>query len=208
MWLFQPFPSLKRSLRPVECSSQSRGTLRPRKDHHTLRFLLLALQLRNNWDDNEKEHGRKHQAKNQQENTRSHSTRVSHKALITNDHYVNYGTWRILMLWVWLGWSFCSCNEWGWVSCLQYLDAIEVGCWGCIYSLQPPPSRYCHFATRGRSATLARMVRHCMINDWIATVSYNGYINGYNSIKCIVRCQIKSIADDPVVAPDGPRMML
>jgi hypothetical protein len=34
--LFQPFPSLKRSLRPSELSSQSNGLLRPQKDHHTI----------------------------------------------------------------------------------------------------------------------------------------------------------------------------
>jgi hypothetical protein len=34
--LFQPFPSLKRSLRPSELLSQSTGTLSPHKDHHTI----------------------------------------------------------------------------------------------------------------------------------------------------------------------------
>jgi hypothetical protein len=48
-----------------------------------------------NGDENEKEHDQEHQTKEQQENTRSHSRRVSHKALITNDQYLNYGTWRI-----------------------------------------------------------------------------------------------------------------
>jgi hypothetical protein len=36
--------SLKWSLRPDELSPLSLGSLRPRKDHHTLRCLLLALQ--------------------------------------------------------------------------------------------------------------------------------------------------------------------
>jgi hypothetical protein len=35
-------------------------------------------------------------------------------------------------------------------------------------------------------------------------VSYNGYVNGYNRIKCVVRCQIKPDADGSVVPPDGP----
>jgi hypothetical protein len=34
--LFQLFLSLKRSLRPSELSSQSNGSLRPHKDHHTI----------------------------------------------------------------------------------------------------------------------------------------------------------------------------
>jgi hypothetical protein len=44
--LFESFPYLKRSLRSIECSYQSRGTLSPRKDNHTLRCLLLALQMK------------------------------------------------------------------------------------------------------------------------------------------------------------------
>jgi hypothetical protein len=43
--LFQPFSYLKRSLRPVECSSQSRGSLRPHRDHYKIMCLLLALQV-------------------------------------------------------------------------------------------------------------------------------------------------------------------
>jgi hypothetical protein len=39
MGLFQPFSSLKWSLRSVECSSQSLESFRPRKDHHSLRCL-------------------------------------------------------------------------------------------------------------------------------------------------------------------------
>jgi hypothetical protein len=34
--LFQPFPSLKRSLRPSELLFSSNGTLSPHKDHHTI----------------------------------------------------------------------------------------------------------------------------------------------------------------------------
>jgi hypothetical protein len=40
--LFQPFPSLSQSLRPVECSYRLQG---PHKDHHTIRCLLLDLQI-------------------------------------------------------------------------------------------------------------------------------------------------------------------
>jgi hypothetical protein len=39
----------------------------------------------------------------------------------------------------------------------------------------------------------------------IAMVSYKGYINDYNHIKCVVRCHIKPDVDGPVVPPDGPR---
>jgi hypothetical protein len=46
MGLFEPFPSLKRSLISAEGSSQSQGTLSPHKDHHTLRCLLLAYKVR------------------------------------------------------------------------------------------------------------------------------------------------------------------
>lgn len=42
--LLQPFPYVKRSRRPDERSSQSQMTLSPRKDHHTILCLLLALQ--------------------------------------------------------------------------------------------------------------------------------------------------------------------
>jgi hypothetical protein len=38
-----------------------------------------------------------------------------------------------------------------------------------------------------------------------ATASSNGYINNYNRIKCVVRCQIKSDADGPIVSLDGSR---
>jgi hypothetical protein len=47
-----------------------------------------------------------------------------------------------------------------------------------------------------------------MIDDWIAMVSYNSYINDYNRIKCIVRCLTKPVADGSVVPPDGLRMTL
>jgi hypothetical protein len=44
MDIFEPFLSLKQSLRLVECSSQSQSTLSPCKDHNTIWCLLIALQ--------------------------------------------------------------------------------------------------------------------------------------------------------------------
>jgi hypothetical protein len=35
---------------------------------------------------------------------------------------------------------------------------------------------------------------------------YNGYINDYNHIKCVARCQIKCIVDGPPLISDGPRL--
>jgi hypothetical protein len=42
--LFQPFPFLNRSLRPVECFLLIKRVTKTRKDHHTIRCLLLDLQ--------------------------------------------------------------------------------------------------------------------------------------------------------------------
>jgi hypothetical protein len=41
--LFQPYPSLNQSLRSIEVFSQSHGSLRPHKDHHTIRCRLQTL---------------------------------------------------------------------------------------------------------------------------------------------------------------------
>jgi hypothetical protein len=125
-------------------------------------------------------------------------SRISLKALITHDHNDNYGTWGLGCFECVLEWSSCSCNECEWVKCLGTLDVLDEGGWGCIYSFQLPPSCCSFSTTRGRSVTLSRMVHPCMIDGWIATVSYNNYINDYNHIKCIVRCQTKPVADGPV----------
>jgi hypothetical protein len=56
-----------------------------------------------------------------------------------------------------------------------------------------------------RFASRVRTVRICRMNGWITTVSYNGYINGHNHTKCVIRChQIKSDVDGLVVPPDDP----
>jgi hypothetical protein len=59
------------------------------------------------------------------------------------------------------------------------LGEVNGGGWGCIYSPQPLPSRCSFSVDRGRSAPLVRMVRPCTSTTKIATVSSNGYINGY-----------------------------
>jgi hypothetical protein len=69
-------------------------------------------------------------------------------------------------------------------SCIEYerlecLGVVNGSGWGCIYSPQPLSSRCSLSADRGRSAPLVRMVRPCTSTAEIATVSSNGYINGY-----------------------------
>jgi hypothetical protein len=59
---------------------------------------------------------------------------------------------------------------------------VNGGGWGCIYSPQPLPSRCSLSADRGRSAPLVRTVRPCTSTAEIATVSSNGYINGYYAL--------------------------
>jgi hypothetical protein len=56
---------------------------------------------------------------------------------------------------------------------------VNGGGWGCIYSHQPLPSRFSNSADRGRSAPLVRTVRPWTSMAENATVSSNGYINGY-----------------------------
>jgi hypothetical protein len=61
------------------------------------------------------------------------------------------------------------------------LDVFNGGFLGRIYSHQLLPSR-CPFSTNhGRSAPLVRMVCPCTSTAEIATVSSNGYINGYSA---------------------------
>jgi hypothetical protein len=48
-----------------------------------------------------------------------------------------------------LEWIASSCIECGWV---ESLDEVNGGGWGCIYSLQPLPSRWSFSADRRRSA--------------------------------------------------------
>jgi hypothetical protein len=127
---------------------------------------------------------------------------ISHKALITNDHNHDSSTRRIFGALSVFEWSSCSCIECEWMECL---DVIEGGGWGCIYSHQPPPSHCPCSAMRKRPTLLARTVYPYTSTAGFATDGYNGYINGYNRIKYVVRCQINPNADDLIVSPDGPR---
>ena len=70
MDLLQPFSSPKRSLRLVECSSQSWQTLSPHKDHHTLKYLLLALQMKNEGESENETQEQEHKNFQQLKNTR------------------------------------------------------------------------------------------------------------------------------------------
>jgi hypothetical protein len=141
----------------------------------------------------------KHQAKEQQEIHKITLSKVFRKAQINNDH--NYGTWRISSA-LNVTWKLLVLQRNGMNASEDWVP-LKGGGWGWIYSHQPPPSR-CHFsATRERSAPLVCTVHPYKINDWIATVNCNGYIKGYNHIKCVLGCQIKLIADGPVVPSDG-----
>jgi hypothetical protein len=81
--------------------------------------------------------------------------------------------------------SFDCVFEWIANSCiecegLECLVVVNGGGWGCIYSPQPLPS--CSLsADRGWSAPLVRTVRPYTSTAKIATVSSNGYINGYKA---------------------------
>jgi hypothetical protein len=78
-----------------------------------------------------------------------------------------------------LEWIASSCIECERLECLGFVNR---GGWGCIYSPQPLPSRCPLSADRGRSAPLVRTVRPYTSTAEIATVSSNGYINGYYAL--------------------------
>jgi hypothetical protein len=61
------------------------------------------------------------------------------------------------------------------------LDEVNGGGCGCIYSLQPLPSRCSFSADRGWSAPLVWTVRPSTSTNEIATISSNDYINGYSA---------------------------
>jgi hypothetical protein len=68
------------------------------------------------------------------------------------------------------------------MECDECLDEVNGDGWGCIYSPQPLSSHCSLSADRGRSAPLVRTVRPCTSTAEIATVSSNGYINGYYAL--------------------------
>jgi hypothetical protein len=78
------------------------------------------------------------------------------------------------------------------------------GGWGCIYSHQPLSSLCLLSANLRRFAPLVRTVRPFTSTTEIATVSSNGYINGYKCIICVVQCQIKQSQTVWSCTSDGP----
>jgi hypothetical protein len=69
--LFQPFPSLHRSLRPASFSSQSNGSLRPHKDHHNLVSLALITKVLRTRNGEEEERSKNKSSKNTSKNSLS-----------------------------------------------------------------------------------------------------------------------------------------
>jgi hypothetical protein len=99
---------------------------------------------------------------------------------------------------------------------------VNGGGWGCIYSLQPLPSRCSFSADRGRSELLVRTVRPCISTTGITTISSNDYINGYSEPRTVhedtknefyrtrhlqVFFLVFQRPDGPRLRPDGPRLV-
>jgi hypothetical protein len=68
---------------------------------------------------------------------------------------------------------------------MRGLDEVNGGGWGCIYSLQPLPSRCSLSADRGRYVPLVQTVRLYTSTTEITTISSNGYINGYTTFNVL-----------------------
>jgi hypothetical protein len=87
-------------------------------------------------------------------------------------------------------------NAWG---------EVNGGGWGCIYSHQPLPSRYSILLSADGPARQVRTVRPCRSTAEKATVSSNGYINGYiafNASSDVRQTQSRTVRS---CTPDGPR---
>jgi hypothetical protein len=65
---------------------------------------------------------------------------------------------------------------------MEGLDQWNGGGWGCIYSHQQLPSCCLISANRGRFVPLVRIVCPYTSTAEIATISSNGYINGYSAL--------------------------
>jgi hypothetical protein len=74
------------------------------------------------------------------------------------------------------------------------------GGWGCIYSLQPLPSRCSLSVDRGRSASLDQTVRPCTSTTKIATVRVTAIST---AIEHLMRRKMsdKAVADGPAMHP-------
>jgi hypothetical protein len=88
------------------------------------------------------------------------------------------------------------------VGMLGYLEWRWLG---CIYSLQPLPSRCFISANRGRSVLLVRTVRPCTSTTEIPTVSSNVYINDYNALNASSDVKERQSRKVRSCTPDGPR---
>jgi hypothetical protein len=96
-----------------------------------------------------------------------------------------------------LEWIASSCIECLWVECLLVFNG---GGWGCIYSLQPQPSRCSLYVDRGRSAPLVRTVRPCTST----TESQRSAVTAISTaIEHLMRRQVsdKAVADGLAVHP-------
>jgi hypothetical protein len=154
-------------------------SLRPRKDHHTLGVSCFDYKSLENKKGKRRKHDCKSQATRATNNTRI-TLSLSLKSLITNDHLSQlWNLKRLEALIVSLNWIASSCIE---CEELECLGEVNGGGWGCIYSLQPLPSRCSFSANRGRSAPLVRTVCPCTSTTKIATVSSNDYINSYYAL--------------------------
>jgi hypothetical protein len=103
-----------------------------------------------------------------------------------------------------LEWIASSCIE---CERLECLGEVNGGGWGCIYSSQPLSSRCSLSTDHGRSAPLVRTVCPCTSTTKIATVSSNGYINGYFALNVSsdvrYRCRRRSGHAPQIVREDA-----
>ena len=134
---------------------------------------LITRHLENN-NGNRRKHDCKSQATRATNNTQ---ITLSFKPLITNDH--SSQLWNLerleALIVSWNGMLALVLNVEGWNA----WGEVNGGGWGCIYRHQPLPSHCSNSADCGRSAPLVRTVRPCRLTAENATVSSNGYINGY-----------------------------
>jgi hypothetical protein len=173
---FNPFSLSNGHLDRVSFLLNQTGHLDPtRITTHLVSLALITSHLENK-NENRRKHDCKSQATRATNNTQI-TLSLSLKLLITNDHLLKLG--EIGSFDCVLEWIASSCIECRGLECL---GEVNGGGWGCIYSHQPLPSRYSNSADRGRSTPLVRTVRPCTSTAEIATVSSNGYINGYNAL--------------------------
>jgi hypothetical protein len=140
---FNPFPLLNGHLDRVSFLLNSHGSLRPRKDHHTIGVSFLAYKALGN----KNEEGRKRSKKQE---------RKEHKQTLSQ--VTRWVEWILDLERLWFYWivsrSECtsSCIEWNvWKTWM--LGVVVVG---GIYSPQPPHSRWKGCMPKGASDSLVR----------------------------------------------------